>query len=123
MSLVLDTPIQTGDLDPNASTYGEVKIIRFSHDAVNRLCELVTQEGNTVDGVWVAGVSRAQRFVIYDKKDKNGDPVPGEQHYTDITSKTMTDAGMTDTDPIYGGVAYNLYDWLIQNTAYVGTYT
>lgn len=122
MPLQLTTPINTGDLDPNAATYAQVRIVKFSVDSVNKRFELITQEGNTVDNAWVAGVSRSRRFIIMDMKDENGDPIPGEQYYTDMVTRTMSGASMTATDYIYDGVAYHLYDWLINHSGYVGTY-
>jgi len=122
MPLQLTTPINTGDLDPNAATYTQVRIVKFCVDSVNEMFELITQEGNTVNNVWVAGVPRSRRFIIMDMKDENGDPIAGQQYYTDMVNKTMADASMTATDPIYDGVAYHLYDWLINHSGYVGTY-
>lgn len=122
MPLQLTNPISTGDLDENAATYTQVRIIRFSVDSVNRMFELVAQEGNTVDGAWVAGISRSKRFILIDVKDENGDPVAGQQHYTDMIGKTMAQAAMTDAGSIYDGVAYHLYEWMINHSGYVGTY-
>ena len=50
----LTTPISSGDLD--ATSYGEVKIVRQTHDSVRRIITVDLEYGNTVEDVWVPGI-------------------------------------------------------------------
>jgi len=121
MPLILSTPKNTGDLDPNTSEYGEVKIVRFVHDAVRYRIELRCQYGNTVSGSWVPGILPFESHVIRnipETIDENNQPVPADpQYYTMVTQ--MPNEGET----IYVAAGRELYEWLIGEGVYSGTYT
>lgn len=56
MPLQLTTPKSTGDLDSQATSYTQVRILGVEWDA-NRIL-IKCQYGNTVDGVWIGGIER-----------------------------------------------------------------
>ena len=99
MPLQLTTPKSTGDLDPNASSYGWVKNF-----------ELVCIHGNDDQaGNWTSGILPTETFTI---QDENGIP-----HYTNMFGVN----GVTGT-PVLATTSEMFYQWLIDNGKYAGTY-
>ena len=64
MPLLLTTPLSTGSLDPNCSSYDYVKIMKFEHNAIAHYICLQVQWGTVVEGKWVAGIKPPVFFEI-----------------------------------------------------------
>lgn len=111
MALLLTTPRQTGDLDPNSSSYTHVKITVTRHDPINKTIALICQHG--VDdgyGNWTKGVLPVGKYVIANVEG-------GTQHYNNVLG-TMTNG----SESIGVATARTLYEWLINESIYIGTY-
>lgn len=111
MSLLLTAAKQTGDLDSNHSSYTHVKIIITKHDSVNKTIDLVCQYG--VDdgyGNWSAGVLSVDRHTIMNIDG-------GTQHYNNVLGTSTV-----GSEQIGVATARTLYEWLINEGKYAGTY-
>lgn len=65
MPLQLTTPKSTGDLDPDASQYAWVKIIRQRHNPIAGHFELVCHYGNDDgSGNWTSGILPSELHVL-----------------------------------------------------------
>lgn len=108
MPLQLTTPKQTGDLDPDAygGQYAEMRIVRMTHYPLSHVIHLICKYGNTVDEVWEPGVLSEQKFTI-----------SGTDYATLVASTSEA------ADEIYyDQVSELLYNWLVTNGHFDGTY-
>jgi hypothetical protein len=105
MALLLTTPKSTGDLDPNAVSYEHVKVVVTTHNSYSHSITLQCQYGNEDGYDWNAGIVPCEFHII-----------EGDDYYAILTE--MPDEGETS----YQAVSRALYEWLIDNEIYSGTY-
>jgi hypothetical protein len=93
MPWLLDTPIDSGDLDDGE--YSEVKITRFVQDSNRGQVNLRLEYGNTVDGKWESGYlpkSKSPHATINDR---------GDTDYSTLVADAVPDVQTSDPgDPI-----------------------
>jgi len=108
MPLTLTTPVSSGDLDPNASSYGKIKVIDFQARTVGprKSLRFYVQLGNEDgEGNWIPGISRPKEFSL----DSDAFAALAASH-------TANSGELT-----YDAVARGLYEWLISEGHYAGT--
>jgi hypothetical protein len=105
MPLLLTTAFNPGDLDKNQS-YTHAKIVRFAVDLEQHVFELDVRYGHLVAGSFVAGVIPPTRVEIRDQ------PRLGTTAYTDLIA--------SQGGQLYGGVALQLYTYLVTNELFLG---
>ena len=120
LDLTTAVPITDTRIDPDKTSYEQVKIIKFTHNAVAKSIEVSCQYGNTESGVWVPGKLRVTRVVISDAPDldANGDPIPGTENRYSAMVAEMPQAG----DTTYQSAARKLYTYLDDNGYFAGSY-
>lgn len=107
MPLQLNTPVNTNGLDPNASEYTQVKITDFRHSSVRRFMVLICEYGNTDGyGEWQSGVVNKIRYRVTGV------------HYDNLVNETSDGSG----EVYYDKVSQSLYQWLVDNAYYSGSY-
>ena len=106
MPLLLETPKQTGDLDPNTSQYDYVKIIITRHNALLGIIEMTCQYGNDDGyGTWTAGIVSPEVHTI-----------SNDDYF--VLLFQMPEDGET----AYQAVSRVLYEYLVDQGIYDGEY-
>ena len=105
MPIQLTTPIQTGDLDINGP-YQQVKIIEVLTYVTQQVIVVTCQYGNTITNNWVPGVltgaAATQQYQVLFADVIAEEPEEGETAY-EATSRI-------------------LYEWLLDNNKFIGTF-
>lgn len=95
-------------------TYGEVKVLSFRVWITKAKLEIVTNYGNTVEGVWVGGKTHPLIVVVAD----HDNTIPATTDYTDLMlAAQCSEAGAL----LYNEVAESLYQYLLDQELYAGT--
>ena len=124
MTIALTTPFTYDPGHGNTpESLGEVKIIDFHVSIVESWLTLVTQYGNTVEGVWLPGSAPGHDITIRNTPeithpDDPGQSIPADPAYNILVGTSLTTATGV---PVYGEVSNGLYQYLIDNVHYVGT--
>ena len=106
MSILLNTPLNPGDLDPGVvSGYQEVKILSFKLDTERNRIELNCAYGNTVSGIFKRGIAQDNFYVITNSG------------YQELIASGTPEEGET----IYEAAGRELYEWLLSNGYFLGT--
>ena len=117
MPWTLTAAVDCGDLD--TGTYGEVKIVRFTHDPVQKRMTVRLAYGNTVDSVWEGGMlpngkSYSVPIVDTDYDDVVADSVPDVQT-EDPSDSNYSQVGAVWVEKTYYATKRALYEWLNAN--------
>lgn len=108
MPIDLTVDLNPGDLD--SGVYGEVKIVSFELNSVDKFIKIVCEYGNTVASVWTPGTAaRRQAFMIVD--------TGVDTDFTDMIANLCPDTSTS----IYDAASDKLYQWLIDKVIYSGT--
>lgn len=108
MPLQLTTPLSVGAIDAN-SPYQIVKILQLNIYPGAKVIELTLQHGNVVDGVFVPGMAvegvTVKRLTV-----------------SSPDYETLVAAKSAGADEVYYDKVSNLlYQWLLDNSHFVGT--
>jgi hypothetical protein len=126
MTIALTTPLS---YDPGhggaTETLNEIKIIDFHVSIVEAWLTLVTQYGNTVEGVWIPGSAPGHDITIRNTPEilHPDDPeqsIPADPAYNILVGTSLTSAADV---PVYSEVSDGLYQYLLDKAHYVGTIT
>lgn len=120
MPIQLTTPKDTGDLDPNAAQYAQVKIVHQGIDVSAKIITLRVELGNTVNGAWQPGILPPSNYVIKNRPAVmvgGVETAPASPAYDSL----VTQLPGNTTESIYAQSADILYQWLLDNGHYVGT--
>ena len=122
MPILLTSPKDVGDLDPNAvnGVYTQLKIVFQGCDLKKKMLELTLEHGNTVNGEWVSGIlPPIPVFIVNipELVDGNGNPIAAVPHYNTLVAVKPDDLQVS----YYDGTAKTLYQWLIDNDWVDGT--
>jgi hypothetical protein len=93
----------------DTSSYAEVKIVRQSHDSVRKVIVVDLEYGNTVDGVWKAGIQPRSKI--------GSASVQGTDYNALVANSTPETSEKT-----YDAVKRGLYEFLLsKNVIGAGT--
>ncbi len=123
MPIILDTPLQIPQTHGEpAETYSEVEIVDFHVDIKRRQLRIITEYGNTVNGVWLPATKAAAKPVIVENRDAHVGPggveMPANPAF-DILVGTTYPTSLSLT--LFDNTAIALYTYLIASGYYVGT--
>ena len=109
MPILLNTPLNTGDIDGN---YNEVKIVEMRWLGERSTIRLVVEYGNTVNGKWVTG-----KFFTGSTNQNPKSHLIVDEDYTAMISTLSSAEGA----PLYGEIKDALYAYLLNKGLYPGT--
>lgn len=125
MTIALTTPLtyDPGQEWGGTEVLNEVKIVEFHVSIAESHLTLVTQYGNTVDGVWIPGSAPGHDITVRNAPEilHPDDPelsIPANPAYNILVGTSLTSATGV---PVYGEVSAGLYQYLLDSEHYVGT--
>jgi len=123
----LTTPVPTGDLA--SSDYGEVKLVRMTHDSEQAQFRLRLSYGNTNAGNWEAGYTPVGKdtgvliegadydaIATTEKPSVTFDDKSADPNYSAVVINHSTHGDLTVyVEKTYSAVKRGLYEWLNDN--------
>jgi len=128
--ILLTTPFDASGIDPSHPSYTHIKIMWMNWDARTSVISVGAYHGYLDGGDFVSGVEipkvtvkQSQCYNIHvgpTQAELDIDPNAGETvtpNYDTMVSKLTSDIGVL----VYEEVARELYQWLLDESMYVGT--